>query len=223
MLRSFKMVCLMVSVSMLCSPKPIAFRRAQRDRVFSPWLVCLRLRSLSLSPDRVWCPSTAIPRLEQKSRPRTRGVSARVPTRVSVLSWLLHTLNQTCWLRAFLGGVYLKVWTRAAMPHHDWRAKLTFEENTEILVAPIESHSLWATGGYVCRVPSGRSKLTLRRFVLDAIDTFVRVGGPCPSVTSPTTSGSTTPSWRQLPGPPREEFICRYLGATGSEEFEQSR
>ena len=33
-----------------------------------------------------------------------------------------------------------------SVPLHDWRAKLTFEENTEILVAPIEARTLWATG-----------------------------------------------------------------------------
>jgi len=62
------------------------------------------------------------------------------------------------------------------MPPHDWRAKLTFEENKEILVIVMEalcdllmphlvgifilSFDLQLTspeiGGYVCRVLSGR-------------------------------------------------------------------
>lgn len=79
---------------------------------------------------------------------------------VSVLSLLLPIVNRICWLsaehweshadvhncslgalqiEALLDGVYLKVLTRAAVPLHDWRAELTFEEGTEILVVTMEA------------------------------------------------------------------------------------
>ena len=56
-----------------------------------------------------------------------RGVPASIPTHVSVPSCSLLIVNRTCWLKPFLDGVYLRVWTRAALPPHDWRAKIIFE------------------------------------------------------------------------------------------------
>ena len=86
-----------------------------------------------------------------------------------MLSLLLPTVNRTCGLRVehweshadvhncSLGGLQIKafldgenlmeVLTRAAVFLRDWRAELTFEEGTEILVATIEARTQWATRG----------------------------------------------------------------------------
>ena len=63
------------------------------------------------------------------------------------------------------------IWDPATVTFHDWHAKITFKENTEILLSLID---LWPTGGYACRLLSGCFQLKPCRFLLDATDTCGR-------------------------------------------------